>query len=65
MKRNTAEIRREGRKGFEEEKQGGRIKEKKGNQGRESWTPSGWRLAHGRRGRRFICLSRNVLHVSS
>lgn len=40
MKRNTAEIRREGRKGFEEEKQGGRIKEKKGNQGRESWTPS-------------------------
>lgn len=65
MKRNTAEIR------WREER-GPRLRKKKrvvelkkrGNQGQESWTLV-WRLARGRWGRRFICLSRNVLHVSS
>lgn len=65
MKRNTAEIR------WREER-GPRLRKKKrvvelkkrGNQGQESWTLV-WRLARGCWGRRFICLSRNVLHVSS
>lgn len=62
MKRNTAEIR--GGKVLRKKNRVVELKKRKGIKDARVGPPV-WRLAHGRRGRRFICLSRNVLHVSS